>query len=275
MLVLFVETGVTDIGGDLRQARLARKRSIEDISRATKITPTQLRAIENDAFARLPGGLFTRGFLRAYAREVGLDPEEMVERYRAEFEPVAAPSNAGPEPWPESERFANVGAPALLDEESVRARHIRILQLCIILLIVALYFAVSRRPKTPADADVKPVAPPVAASKAEAETPVATNGTLAAPAAATPLTLELRPQGPCWVEATADGERVIVRLMDAGQTATVTIQDTLVLRVGDPGALAFSIDGAPGRSLGEAGRPVTVRLDRQNYKTFLQPQDSR
>jgi hypothetical protein len=100
--------------------------------------------------------------------------------------------------------------------------------------------------------------------------PVATNGTVATPAATRPLTLELRPQGPCWVEATADGERAVMRLMDAGQTATVTVQDTLILRVGDPGTFAFSIGGVPGRSLGEAGRPVTVRLDRQNYKTFLQ-----
>ena len=86
--------------------------------------------------------------------------------------------------------------------------------------------------------------------------------------------MELRPQGPCWIEATADGERVVLRLMDAGQTASVTVHDTLILRVGDPGMFAFSIDGVPGRSLGEAGRPVTVRLDRQNYKTLLQEQDS-
>ena len=77
---------MAEIGGDLRRARIARKKSIEDISRATKINSLFVRAIESDAFDQLPGGLFTRGFLRAYAREVGLDPDEIVARYRAEFE---------------------------------------------------------------------------------------------------------------------------------------------------------------------------------------------
>src|SRR5688572_27176868 len=80
--VLAVEAAVAEIGAELRRARLARKQSIEDVSRATKINPSFVRAIENEDFAKLPGGLFTRGFLRAYAREVGLAPEEMVERYR-------------------------------------------------------------------------------------------------------------------------------------------------------------------------------------------------
>jgi transcriptional regulator with XRE-family HTH domain len=89
-----VEAVVVEIGGDLRRARLARTQSIEDISRATKINSSLIRAIESDAFDRLPGGLFTRGFLRAYAREVGLDPDEIVARYRAEFEPTVASETA-------------------------------------------------------------------------------------------------------------------------------------------------------------------------------------
>ena len=54
-----------DIGGELRAARRGRKRSIEQIARITKINPTLLRAIENNDFDRVPGGLFTRGYLRA------------------------------------------------------------------------------------------------------------------------------------------------------------------------------------------------------------------
>jgi len=68
------------IGGDLRAARRARKRSIDDISRTTKIAPAILRALEKDDFDAVPGGLFTRGFLRAYAHDVGLDGEDLVRR---------------------------------------------------------------------------------------------------------------------------------------------------------------------------------------------------
>ena len=261
---------MAEIGGDLRRARIARKQSIEDISRGTKINPSLVRAIESDAFDRLPGGLFTRGFLRAYAREVGLDPDEIVARYRAEFEPIAT-AEAEPAGQAHDEQAAPVRTAIDIEGDTARSRQIQILQLCIILLIVALYFAVTRRPSQPAQSDVKTVAPAVAASKPE--TPVATNGTVVPeqkPDA--PLSVEVRPTGPCWVEATADGTRVLGKLMDAGQLETFTVRDDVMLRVGDPGAFAFTIDGVPGRQVGEPGSPAWVRINRQNYKSFLKPQ---
>src|SRR5262245_7242281 len=129
-----MEAGVAEIGGELRRARIARKQSIEDIARATKITPTQVGAIEREDFARLPGGLFTRGFLRAYAREVGVDAEEIVARYREEVEPQAAaePESAS---RPAFEAAAAIRTPVDL-EDTGRSRQVQILQLCIILLIV-------------------------------------------------------------------------------------------------------------------------------------------
>lgn len=264
---------MAEIGGDLRRARIARKQSIEDISRATKINASLVRAIESDAFDRLPGGLFTRGFLRAYAREVGLDPDEIVARYRAEFESIATAEAEPTGPAP-NEPSPSVRTAIDIDGDTARSRQMQVLQLCIILLIVALYFAVTRRPSRPAQSDAKPVAPVVATSKPE--TPVATNGTVVAePKPDQPLALELRPQGPCWVEATADGKRVIGKLMDAGQRETITIRDDVMLRIGDPGAFAFTIDGVPGRPVGEAGQPAWVRINRQNYKTFLQPASDR
>jgi cytoskeleton protein RodZ len=268
-----VEAIVAEVGGDLRRARIARKQSIEDIARATKINASLIRAIESDAFDRLPGGLFTRGFLRAYAREVRLDPDEVVARYRAEFEAADA-SEAADVAQPHDEQTTSVRPVVDIDGDAAHSRTIQILQLCIILLIVALYFAVTRRPSQVAQSDVKAVAPAVAAPKPE--TPVATNGTVVPeqkPDA--PLTVELRPQGPCWVEATADGKRVFGRLMDAGQHETITVRDDVMLRVGDPGVFAFTIDGLPGRPVGPAGRPAWVRIDRQNYKTLLQPASAR
>jgi cytoskeleton protein RodZ len=263
-----MEASVAEIGGDLRRARIARKRSVEDIARATKINPTLVRALENEAFERLPGGLFTRGYLRAYAREVGLDPEEMVSRYRAEFEGVPAENEDVP-PQPQAPAMVSARSGVAIEDDTARSRQIQLLQLCIILLVVALYFAVSRRPKPEAQTDVKPVAP--VAAFAKADKPVATNGTVV-PEPARPMTLELRPQGPCWIEATARGQRVFGNLMDAGQRATITINEDVTLRVGDPAAFGFAIDGVEGRSLGEAGRPVTVHIDRTNYKTFLKSQ---
>jgi transcriptional regulator with XRE-family HTH domain len=268
-----VEASVADIGADLRRARMSRDMSVEDISRATKITQTLIRAIESDDFAKLPGGLFTRGYLRAYAREVGLNAEEIIERYRGGFEaaaspPVEAPAQQKPEPVSHSRYLAPVA------DDGSRSRHVQILQLCLILMMVALYFALVRKPKLETPSEAKTVAPVAVAPKTE--TPVATKGTAVPPPPET-LTLELRPRGPCWVEVTAQGKRLFGRLMDGGQHESITLTDDVTMRIGDPGAFAFTIDGAEGRSLGPGGQPVTVRIDKTNYKTFLtpRPQDAK
>ena len=84
------------------------------------------------------------------------------------------------------------------------------------------------------------------------------------------LKVDIHPGGPCWVEATADGERVVAKLMNAGELQSVTVRDDLMLRVGDPGAFAFSIDGVPGRPFGRAGQPAWIRINLENYQTFLE-----
>src|SRR5262245_54300369 len=75
-----------DMGESLRMAREQQGLSLEVISQRTKINTEKLRAIEENDIQRLPSGIFLRGFLRAYAREVGLDVEDTVNRYLAQFE---------------------------------------------------------------------------------------------------------------------------------------------------------------------------------------------
>ena len=75
-----------DVGAALRDAREQRGISLDELSRTTKISAATLRALERNQIDRLPGGIFVRGFLRAYAHEMGLDVEDTVQRYLAQFE---------------------------------------------------------------------------------------------------------------------------------------------------------------------------------------------
>ena len=70
-------------GEKLRKQREQRGISLDAISNTTKISPRMLRAIEDEHFDQLPGGVFNKGFVRAYARQVGLDEEEAVSDYLA------------------------------------------------------------------------------------------------------------------------------------------------------------------------------------------------
>lgn len=69
------------LGAHLRQTRALRSMSIAELSRITRIPGASLEAIEADRFDELPGEVFVRGFLRAYAHAVGLLPAEVLARY--------------------------------------------------------------------------------------------------------------------------------------------------------------------------------------------------
>jgi len=71
------------LGQWLRQEREARNISLEEIVSATKIGTRYLEALEADRLDRMPGGFFIKGIIRNYARAVGLDPDEILGRYRA------------------------------------------------------------------------------------------------------------------------------------------------------------------------------------------------
>jgi len=74
-------------GENLRREREMRGVSLDEISFATKISLRFLEAIEHEDFSKLPGGIFSRSFIRTYARYLGLDEDRVV----AEFQLAAQP----------------------------------------------------------------------------------------------------------------------------------------------------------------------------------------
>ncbi len=75
------------LGTDLKEARISRKIPLEDISQKTRIPIKYLEAIEEDRFEVFPSQVFAKGFIRAYAKIVGLDPMLLTRRFNAEFMP--------------------------------------------------------------------------------------------------------------------------------------------------------------------------------------------
>jgi cytoskeletal protein RodZ len=88
------------IGRYLKRTREARAMSVEEVSRATRIPVASIDKIEADHFDDLPGEVFVRGFLKAYARAVSLSVDEVLARYTASRRvawvtplPISAPAN--------------------------------------------------------------------------------------------------------------------------------------------------------------------------------------
>jgi len=80
-----VEHSKTDFGMKMKRLREERGVSLRQIADATKISVSQLEALERNDIPRLPGGIYSRALVRSYAIEVGLDPEQTVREFLAQF----------------------------------------------------------------------------------------------------------------------------------------------------------------------------------------------
>lgn len=89
-------------GERMQRERELRGVTLEEISVVTKIGTRSLKALEEEDFDKLPGGIFNKGFVRAYARYLGIDPDEAVADYLAAVEqrngPVGVENGAAAEP---------------------------------------------------------------------------------------------------------------------------------------------------------------------------------
>ena len=74
---------VGEFGNKFRKAREKKELSFDDVSNVTKIASRMLQAIEEEHFDQLPGGVFNKGFIRAYAKHLGLNDQEAVTDYLA------------------------------------------------------------------------------------------------------------------------------------------------------------------------------------------------
>lgn len=72
---------MASFGEELKRERELRAISLREVAEATKVNIRYLEAMERNDFEHLPGGVFNRGFVRAYAQYIGVDPEATVNAY--------------------------------------------------------------------------------------------------------------------------------------------------------------------------------------------------
>jgi cytoskeleton protein RodZ len=258
---------MSDFGGKLRLARERRGISLRQIAASTKISVGALEALERNDISKLPGGIFSRAFVRSYAVEVGLDPDETVREFLNRFQGESPPSTATPVAVPEEES-------AFESQQRMASVLLKLVLISIPLVGFILYFTMRSRPAQslpPAPAIERPVEPPPdppSQPPSQAPSPALPEPV---PAGATrkTMTLELRPTGDCWISLTVDGAHIMKRLMRAGEKDVREVRDTAVVEVGDAGAFAYSINGRPGKPIGEIGQVRTLTLTKDTMAEYL------
>ncbi|HEX4997735.1 MAG TPA: RodZ domain-containing protein [Terriglobia bacterium] len=277
-------------GAGFRKAREAKGISIDGVAAETRIGARFLQAIESEDFAALPGGIFNRGFIRAYAERLGLDPDQAVEDYqrlvrdRETKEPEPAsyrpPGSATPL-WP---LIAIVGAIALV--------------LGIYTLIFRDTSTTTRptqienkkeepRPQTPEPvrtpeppAQPTPEPPPEPAPTGTAQTPVeppkppaVTTPSEQTNTSAAPLSVELSVLEPTWVQILTDGTAAEMAELQPGSTRRYTAQRSVEMKVGNAAGLALKVNERTVPSLGKHGevRQFTITPENAAQMSFVSP----
>lgn len=257
---------LASFGEELRREREIRGISLKEISDATKISRRFLEALERNDHKTLPAPVFTRGFVREYARYVGLSAEDMVNRYnfaaanddRIEKPPTVAKYPETPvrdiTPKPAPKR----GLPptyALVD------RNVLALVLLVVALTAVAYWAVQFKRKEREASEAAGLAPVTA-------TTAVTVAPLLDPVPATDdttLRLTVDVTADSWVELRADGQPAFKEVMRAGEQRSFEAKEQFrFLKIGNASGLRLTINGVPVPPLGADGEVLRDRIyDRQ------------
>jgi cytoskeleton protein RodZ len=248
-----VSTESGSFGDWLRRQREVREIGIRDIADRTKISLRYLEAMEADRFDLLPAPVFAKGFLREYARYVGLSPDDVVHHYLAapaedpKIRPRPKPGDISPSPvrrnWSWSLLLALAGL--------------------VLLLLVGLFAYLSDRHHEEKKADARQMAPAGSAA------PVAALPAAQAPAPqagppASPIEVSLDFSKECWVDAVIDGKNHRSEIRVQGEALQLEAQKSIVLTLGNAGAVEVQVNGYPlelHKKDGEVAKTLTIDLD--------------
>jgi cytoskeleton protein RodZ len=241
---------VADVGARLRASREAKRLSLDTVAATTRVQSRVLSAIEQNDASALPPRPYGRGFVRAYARELGLNPDEIVRDYFGQFAPPEPPASAAA---PAERTRPTVDLQGFLDRLPIRY-----LAAVLAILLTASAWMLARR--TPESAPQRQDAVGTSGHVAPQPTPApAAEARAKAPVSSAAVSVVLSASAPCWVTATADGKRVLYRALQPGEKASLEGNRMISVRAGNGGALTWSVNG---REMGAFGSPGEVRTSR-------------
>lgn len=256
---------MSDFGAHLKQARERRGISLRQIASSTKISTVALDALERGDFSKLPGGIFSRAFVRAYAIEVGLEPDDTLAEFDKALGTFVDQSDDDanrPEVTADDRQF--------LEQQRKAAIALRIVLVVLAVLIIAAIvwwrFVWSVR----STALVVPVPQEIVATPEPPAAQVAPTSATGSAEAAAALVVEIETTGACWVQVLADGVSVLSREMNNGAREVVQANRELTLQFGSAGLVRWTINGKPGRPLGRPGDVRTILLTPSNVADFQQ-----
>lgn len=237
------------IGAKLRQERVGRGLTIDDIARETRIKPRFLEAIEAEDFDSLPGAVFARNFVKQFALSLRLDPDPLVAGLPKPEElamPLPVPPQRSRSSYETDRRIYSAGW----------------LLVAVLAGFGAWYhFNHSGEAHVPNPAPVQTAeaaAPKPATAAPAPQLPPAKQ--VASPAAAPAVQVVISAHQPVWVQVAADGKTVFTGTLQPDETKQIDAAEQVKLIAGNAGGLTVSLNGKQLEPLGPSGQVRVLRL---------------
>jgi len=249
---------VGSFGDWLRRQREMREINLRDIADRTKISLRYLEAMEADRFDLLPAPIFAKGFLREYARYVGLSPDDVVNHYLSVHHPEELPGDPKEDTKVRSRpKPVDAGQPPVRRNWSYGLVLALAGLVLLVLVAIAAWFADRRSDKPTNAAQAPSIAAPPPAPMARKIAPPPQQ-----PKA--PLEVSLDFTKDCWVEAVIDGKNRFSELRVQGEALQLEAGQSIVLTLGNAGAVDIQVNGYPfalGKADGDVVRDLLIDLN--------------
>ncbi len=257
-------------GAQLKKVREQRGITLDQISSSTKIGVRFLCALEEEHFEQLPGGIFNRGFVRSYARTIGVDEDQAIADY------LAASGEDQPKKPAEAEADHPLPIVVAAKRESVTHFQWRSLALPLLVIIVVLSLAFwAFHPRQLNVAERAGVPGPKAAtnvsSVSTSEHPqsgvtenreLATENQIQSPASSLgTFVVKIRASDDSWLSVTADGKEIMQDTLAAEEEKSIEAQKEIVIKAGNVGGVDLWFNGNKLPSQGEYGNVRTLTFD--------------
>lgn len=235
-------------GAALQEERRRQSLSLTDVARQLKLAPRQVEALERDDFAALPGPVFVRGFLRNYARLLGLDPEPMVRT----AERLMAPAAGGEGETKAVASLERGAAVPVVDAGGGEPRSRWPLYLVsVAVILVTGYLATRDRTPQPSSMDV-----PVAITPSEPAAPAPAPETTAAATAPVPQPAAAHQQAPTPAPAA---------VVPAPEPPTPSAPAATATSPAAPAPQASPAPSPPVRTVGSSGPAIRMTFSRESW----------
>jgi cytoskeletal protein RodZ len=255
-----VQNESSSFGDWLRRQREMREISLRDIADRTKISLRYLEAMEADRFDLLPAAVFAKGFLREYARYVGLSPDDVVNHYLSVNHPEEQEASKDDTKVRSKPRPVDPGQPRVRRNWSSGLLLALVAFVLLVLVGLAVWY-VDRQRHEPSAAS-RQSTPSVVVPPAPAPKPAATPN--APPQPSAPLQVALDFTQDCWVEAVIDGKNRTSELRVQGESLQLEAEKSIVLTLGNAGAVEVQVNGYPldlGRKKGDVVHDLLIDLN--------------